>query len=276
MPSGKPLLGWILGVMGLVLVVLVTFSAVACNPFDNDAKATSDGAVVGDNGNLTSGNGGGVSDPQGSHFTRLESLDPTYRSQGYLAWLSAAGVKCQAVVQARQPEEETSPSGKISVAGLQISATQCHVPWPNIVTTDTPSRVVSKDSNSVEHKPDPNNGSVLYTNVTVTGPVTIWIDGSNWGQFTSKLGKPGSAGAQSTVQPSAANEVKSIDDLKSFGTVIQPLSADGYLAGAQVRLNKDFTAPPGFVIQKQGAEVASASAGDTVSIWVPQAFRVKQ
>lgn len=223
-------------------------------------------------------------DPKGTHFPRLEKLDPSFRSGGFLPWLNAAGVSCQAVQQARQPEEETNPNtGKISVAGIQVSATSCHVAWPAIVTTDTPSRVISKDSNSVQYQPDPNNGSTLYTNVTVDGPVTIWADGTNWGQFTSKLGNGGnivastgsSSSSTAAATAAAAPAVSSIEDLTSYGTVIQILQADGMLAGAQIKLAKDFVAPAGFVIQKQGAEVSSAKAGDTVSIWVPQSLRVK-
>jgi len=196
-------------------------------------------------GNPPTGGQPATSDPQVAHFARLESLDPTFRSGGWQAWLSAAGVQCQTVRDARQPEEETSSSGKISVAGLQVEAQNCHVPWPNIVTTDVPTRVVSKDANSVEYKPDPNNGSVLYTNVTVTGPVTIWADGQT-GTVTrafSACNSPARSSSGSSQLPAdGCFSLAELDsrygiDRNAQGTSNGLLMDAGAVAGAVLRLN---------------------------------------
>jgi hypothetical protein len=276
------------GLAAIVLLGFLLWNLIDDEFNDNDTVQTDDDATTGltaeevrriarevagkgtqTPGGTGTGNGGTTGDPHDAHFARIESLDPAFRSGGWNAWLSAAGIQCDSIRDARQPEEETnSKSGRISVAGLQVVAKNCQVNWPAIVTTDVPSRITTSRE-TVQYKPDPNNGSVLYTNVTANGEVTIWADGQNWGQFTSKLGFVDGS------MPAAAG-IKSIDDLKSLGTVIQVLTADGYLAGAQIRLDKEFTAPSGFVIQRQGSEVSSAKAGDTVSIWVPQALRVKQ
>lgn len=276
---------------GLAILLGVAIGAMwlASDPFDDDgttpAQPTVQPTAAPPTGTppatataVPPGSGSPNGDPHDAHFARLESLDPSFRSGGWSAWLAAAGIQCESIRDARQPEEETnSKTGRISVSGLQVVAKNCTVNWPNVVTTDVPSRITTSNA-TVQYKPDPQNGSVLYTNVVANGEVTIYADAQNWGQFTSKLGFVNGSSPAATAaatQPATAG-IKSIDELKSYGDIIQMLSADGYIAGAQVRLTKDFTAPSGFVIQKSGSEVASAKAGDVVSIWVPQNLRVKQ
>lgn len=123
-----------------------------------------------------------------THWSRLEQLDPVFRSQGIEAWLRAAGLTWDGLaVEARQIEEETSPAGRVLASGVQVRATGLRVNWPNIVTTDVPSRIATGPG-TVQHTPDQRNPSTLYTNVVANGPVTIWTSGLNWGQFTSRLG----------------------------------------------------------------------------------------
>lgn len=129
-----------------------------------------------------------LAQPAQTHWGRLEQLDGVFRVQGVEAWLRAAGLTWDSlVVEARQIEEETSPAGRVLASGVQVRATNLRVGWPNIVTTDTPSRVTTS-AETVQHTPDQRNPSTLYTNVTANGPVTVWTSGLSWGQFTGRLG----------------------------------------------------------------------------------------
>lgn len=252
---------------------------------------------------------GGTVPQTASHNQRLLQLDPQFRSGGVQNWLMAAGVTWNKdlAFEARQPEEETLPGGEIVVAGVQVNATNIVVRWPNIVTTDTPSRI-QEQSDTVKHQPDTRtngNKSVLYTNVIASGPVTIWVDGTNWGQFTSKLGggtfsqngSSQSGSSQSSIQskpsptvqavtkivqptPSPAPKTQSnvdkrltMSDLASWGTIILELTDEGQLAGAQIRFSKHVDAPFGWTFQKNGASVSSVEAGDVASAWSPKSIR---
>ncbi len=140
-----------------------------------------------------------VGNDQAKHWQRVEQLDQVYRSQGLGAWLKAAGLTWDSLnADARQIEEETSPSGRILASGIQVIAVNLRVNWPAIVTTDVPSRITTTSS-TVQYQPDARNGSILYTNVVANGPVTVWIDGTNWSQFTSRLGM--FSGSQPAVSP---------------------------------------------------------------------------
>lgn len=223
--------------------------------------------------------------PSTDHWARLEQLDPVFRSQGLENWLKAAGLTWDgSVVEARQPEEETSPQGRISVSGVQLNVKNLKVNWPNLVTTDVPSRITT-GSTTIQYKPDARNGSTLYTNVVANGPVTVWVDGSNWGQFTSRLGM--GTGSQSTVVAvsttvaapttasagSTASGCLTMSQLAQLGDIVSQLSDKGQLAGAQLKLKQDLTAAPGWTMQRQGATVTSAKAGETVSYWSPPGCR---
>lgn len=115
---------------------------------------------------------------------RLIELDKVYRAQGWMAWLKAAGVTCDAAVEARQPEEETltdANGAHVVVSGIQVKG-NCTIPWPAVVTTDRPNEVeTSADSRT--YQPDLKNPSVMYTNAKLKGQGTIWVDSSNWGQL---------------------------------------------------------------------------------------------
>ncbi len=118
-----------------------------------------------------------------AHWDRLRELDPVFRSSGMEAWLRAAGLSWTSLdADARQVEEETSPQSEIFVSGLQVDVVGLEVQWPNCATTDDPSEI-NTGSNSRQHQPDLRNPSVLYTNVTATGTVTVWTDCSNWNQL---------------------------------------------------------------------------------------------
>lgn len=139
-------------------------------------------------------------DPTAAHWARLEKLDQVFRSQGWEAWLKAAGVSWNTIVaEARQVEEETSPSSKIFASGVQVNGRRIEVNWPNVVTTDVSDRIETT-ATTVQYQPDARNASVMYTNVVVKdGPVTVWISGLPWGQFTSRLGIPVVAGNTSAT-----------------------------------------------------------------------------
>lgn len=122
--------------------------------------------------------------PATDRISRLVELDAIYRSSGWQAWLKAAGVSCDANVEARQPEEETvvyNGETRVVVSGLQVKG-NCTVPYPALVTTDRPGDVTTS-ADSRTYQPDLKNPSVLYTNVQLHGQGTIWVDGSNWGQL---------------------------------------------------------------------------------------------
>lgn len=136
-------------------------------------------------------------DDQSEHWARLVQLDPTFRSQGWQAWLNAAGVSWDSIgPDARQIEEETTPDSQIVAAGVQIKdGVGVEIRYPVCVTTDDPSEVtVGSDTRS--HQPDLRNPSVIYTNVVAKGTVTIWVDCSNWGQI-----RPEGEGPQATAMP---------------------------------------------------------------------------
>ena len=122
--------------------------------------------------------------PETDRLARLVELDVIYRSSGWQAWLKAAGVQCDANVEARQPEEETivyNGETRVVVSGIQLRG-NCKVAWPALVTTDRPAEVTTS-TNSRTYQPDLKNPSVLYTNVDLHGQGTVWVDGSNWGQL---------------------------------------------------------------------------------------------
>lgn len=115
---------------------------------------------------------------------RLMELDDVYRSQGWRQWLEAAGVICDAEVEARQPEEETiiyQGETRIVVSGIQVDG-HCEVPYPAIVTTGDPS-VITTSEDTQQYQPDLRNPSVIYTNVELDGDGTIWVDATNWSQL---------------------------------------------------------------------------------------------
>lgn len=128
--------------------------------------------------------------PSDCHRRRLEQLDGVFRTQGLEAWLRAASLSWNSLrVESRQPLEETFPDGRKFVSGAVVNADNLRVGWPNIVTTDDSNRI-AQTSITVSHRPNPNNPDTLYTNVNAFGPVTVHVDGCNWGQFTSRLGVP--------------------------------------------------------------------------------------
>lgn len=143
----------------------------------------------------TNGTGDCVGDlTMAAHWTRLRDLDPVFRASGWQAWLLKAGISWDTIEllfpdiqkDARQIEEETDPNIQPLASGIQVKGTGVIIGWPNILTTDRPGEVTPLDE--FQWLPTTNNPSVLYTNVVLNGQGTIWIDGTNWGQFASVLG----------------------------------------------------------------------------------------
>lgn len=223
------------------------------------------------------------------HWARLEELDPVFRTQGWEAWLQAAGMTWDSIrADARQIEEETSPEGRILASGLQVDAVNLWVPWSNIVTTDTPSRITETTATR-KHQPDLRNRSTLYTNVWATGPVTVWIDGSNWGQLLPAEAEEGPATTPTsspkatatpmprptaTTAPTPTAHCLTLSELGTLGEIITELYyPEGVLAGAQIKFQTPWTAPPGWTIHREGQKVNSVQAGDTASVWSDEACR---
>ncbi len=192
----------------------------------------------------TASKSGGVNgSSEGAHFARLTILDDVFRSQGLESWLKAAGLTWDGnIVEARQIEEEVSPASKIVAAGVQVNVKNLRVQWPNIVTTDVKSRITTT-ADTVQYTPDARNGSTLYTNVVANGPVTIWIDAQNWGQFTSRLGFVDSP-SSSTATTNGCFSLLELDtkygiDRGAQGTSNGILIDAGVNAGAVLRLTAD-------------------------------------
>lgn len=120
--------------------------------------------------------------PAEDRIAKLIKLDETYRSQGWEAWLRAAGISFDSSkVESRQPVEEVL-SGHVTVTGLVIRATGLEVSWPSCITTDRPNEVTTSASTR-QHQPDLRNPSVLYTNAVLNGQATVYADCSDWGQL---------------------------------------------------------------------------------------------
>jgi hypothetical protein len=92
---------------------------------------------------------------------------------------------------------------------------------------------------------------------------------------------PPSGSQQSQVshvsQPAAAPAASgclSWAQLSAYGTNVKPQEYPaGTRAGAQLTLNRDLTTPGGWIMHYNGSAVSSASAGQTVTLWSPDACR---
>ncbi len=241
------------------------------------------------NTNLGNGTGTGNTDCSGApalaiHFARLKELDPTFRTSGWQAWLKAAGITWNVLKEARQVEEEPAPDGNGYVTGIQIDGNSIVVNWPNVVTTNVPSRIITS-ANTVSYLAFANTGSTLYTNVVANGPVTVYASGYSWGQLSSHFSCDTTNGFNS--QPTGLNTnggnaqgnsnssgvvCLTQADLKKMGTVIQWLldeSNGNAIGGAQLRLNKHIDAVAGSNLQRNGQlNLPSAEAGQVVSYWL--------
>ena len=117
----------------------------------------------------------------------IVDLDSVYRNQGLNAWLEQflTGPTALANLDARQPGEGIYLSNHIAVDHVQLERAQgLFITFPACVTTDDPSRIVESDITR-KVQPDPNNGSVIYTDVTVAGDglVTVWVHCGDWSQL---------------------------------------------------------------------------------------------
>ncbi len=86
--------------------------------------------------------------------------------------------------------------------------------------------------------------------------------------------------ADSTSASSADNGTSTqlvcltLADLKKLGNVLQELeSPQGVLAGAQIAFKQNWSAPPLWTLQRNGANVTSVVTGDVASAWSPDACR---
>lgn len=219
---------------------------------------------------------------------RLLSADTNFRSQGAAAWARQLGYTFDGLtMEARQPEEETftetNGDNMTVVSGLQVRVTNLKASSPACFTTD---QKVSGKSRFV--KPDNfnpiNNPSVLYTDneVGYTGTATLWGDCSNWNNlmtaplavFTTTTSAPAYSASVVTAMPAVTTTRLTMADLAKLGNVTQRLEYPaGTLAGAQIEFTVAWTAPVGWVIQKNGVNVASVNAGDVASVWSPENLR---
>lgn len=80
----------------------------------------------------------------------------------------------------------------------------------------------------------------------------------------------------SAPQPAIAQEAPcfSVEEFKPFGEIKQEVfDPPGTLAGLQIKFNFPWTAPLGWVIQKEGKTLKSISAGETATVWSPESCR---
>lgn len=196
---------------------------VSFNATLNGASPAPDQEPVTTNGGLDTSC---VGDPtMAAHWARLRQLDPVFRTSGWQAWLSAAGVTWDSIdllspsiqKDARQVEEETDPTIQPLASGIQIRGSGINIPWPNVLTTDRPNEVTTTPNTVIVQTT--NNLSALYGDpdgVILNGQGTIWIDGSNWGQFASVFGcGNGSATAVAPVDTVPQVETPPAADLPS-------------------------------------------------------------
>jgi hypothetical protein len=156
----------------------------------NNGSNGSNGNNANNNGGNNSGNNnsgnnsGNTGNNLGDRWNRLVQLDPIYRNQGLPAWAAAAGFKWDSLkVDARQPEEETTPNSVVVISGHQVIVKGLSVSWPACFTTD------QEYGGGRQYRPDPNNGSRLVTDTglsSFSGTATIYARCDNWSQLDPK------------------------------------------------------------------------------------------
>ncbi|MBW7955620.1 hypothetical protein H3C66_02700 [Patescibacteria group bacterium] len=216
-----------------------------------------------------------------ARVARLVELNDA--NTGMEALMRASGMTFTAVQKdARQPEEETlinaSGDSVLLITGWQVTATNLRVTFPACFTTDLPVA-----GESISYQPDRNNPSKLYTNnvTPFTGTATVYLDCSNWGQIGQQVLDASAPAVEPTRTPGAvstpvpgAQGCLTITQLDELGTIINVLEHPvGTPAGAQITLSVAYTAPTGWVMQKNGQEVTNAAVGETVSLWSPDNCR---
>ena len=113
-----------------------------------------------------------------SREERLERLTQVFKTDGLEPMLKEAGFAWSSLrVEARQIEEEVNVD-EILASGVQVEVTGLTAPWPSGFTTDR--EVVTGRG----YQPDLRNPSKIWTDVVgYTGPATLWLDLSDWGQL---------------------------------------------------------------------------------------------
>lgn len=217
---------------------------------------------------------------------RLLSADANFRSQGAAAWARQLGYGFDSLtMEARQPEEETfsesATEAMTVVSGIQVRVTNLRASQPACFTTDQ--KVAGKARFVKPDNYDPiRNPSVLYTDneIGYTGTATLWGDCSNWNNLmTAPLATHTTTSAPAAYSapaatPAPASTTLTLADLAKLGTVVQRLEYPaGTLAGAQIEFSTAWTAPSGWVIQKNGSNVSSVQPGDVASVWSPESIR---
>jgi hypothetical protein len=222
-------------------------------------------------------------DIEANRGERLLELDPTFRNTGLQAWAREAGFEFESMRgDARQPEEETflqvggqggEDEAVVVVSGFQVVVEGLVANWPACFTTD------KEVSGGRSHRPDNydpiRNPSALYTdNDPYDGTATIWADCSNWPQL-GEAADDGDIVYQSEEELGTGSDVcMSLAELAEMGDIVQELEyPSGTLAGAQIDFSQDWTAPAGWTVQHNGSDVGSVVAGDTASVWSPEACR---
>lgn len=74
-------------------------------------------------------------------------------------------------------------------------------------------------------------------------------------------------------QTAAQSVCLTLADLRQLGSIVQELTEQGQLAGAQIAFRQDYTALPGWTLHLEGQTVASVRGGQTASLWSPNVCR---
>ena len=106
------------------------------------------------------------------------------------------------------------------------------------------------------------------TSVSKGNMATVWSD-----ERCRPLQLGGASLSSPAPQQAQTVSCLRLSDLAQLGRVIQELSNNGQLAGAQIVFSQNWTAPAGWIVQKNGQVVTSVNAGDTASAWSPEACR---
>lgn len=196
---------------------------------------------------------------------KLLRLDGIYRQDGLQAWMAqiVSGPVTLTEKDARQVEEETivvNGETRVVISGVQLKDAQgIYVPWPAVVTTDQPDRVVT-NRETRQYTPDPLNGSTLYTNVTVSdsgdGLVTLWADATNWSQMWPE-------GYVAPVAPTSNEVTPATEETEEVVTVVGQQGPVGSQGPVGPQGEQGVQGPIG----PQGAQGAKGEDGKNAPLW---------
>jgi hypothetical protein len=220
---------------------------------------------------------------------RIEDLYQVYLEGDLEKWLRMAGFEFESLqFRSAQPVEEVI-NGHVRPVGHVVYVTKLSFRLPCVMSSDNP-----LPEGTIWVQPDPQNASKVATNVVnFTGTATLYVDGSNWGQFTKgqpnatqtpkatssptptrTVTHPSQGPSRTPMAPTAVPSCLKMADLAKLGEIISQLEyPQGTLAGAQIKFSQDYQVAPGWTLQKDGKDVQNVKAGEVASLWSPLSCR---